>query len=86
MDGVPIGTTSSALGLKVFAIIARIKNYKSIIKKKEKEAWSNSIAQLNNVEILISKALNDWYISHDEFVLLNDVLKECDEMKGEIKK
>ena len=85
MDGVPIGTTSSALGLKIFAIIARIKNYKSIIKKKEKEAWSNSIAQLNNVEILISKALNDWYISHDEFVLLNDVLKECDEMKGEIK-
>ena len=85
MDGVPIGTTSSALGLKIFAIIARIKNYKSIIKKKEKEAWSNSITQLNNVEILISKALNDWYISHDEFVLLNDVLKECDEMKGEIK-
>ena len=85
MDGVPIGTTSSALGLKIFAIIARIKNYKSIIKKKEKETWSNSIAQLNNVEILISKALNDWYISHDELVLLNDVLKECDEMKGEIK-
>ena len=85
MDGVPIGTTSSALGLKIFAIIARIKNYKSIIKKKEKETWSNSIAQLNNVEILISKALNDWYISHDEFVLLNDALKECDEMKGEIK-
>ena len=35
--GIPIGVTSSALGLKIFAIAAGIKKYKSIIKKKEKK-------------------------------------------------
>ena len=32
---IPIGTTSSAIGLKICAIAAEIKNYKSIIKKKK---------------------------------------------------
>ena len=36
--GVPIGITSSAIGLKVCAITAGIKKYKSIIKRKKKEA------------------------------------------------
>ena len=41
----------------------------------------------NNIEILISKALIDSVISHDEFVLINNVQKEYDEMKWkEIKK
>ena len=35
--GIPIGITSSALGLKICAITARIKKYKSIIKKKKKK-------------------------------------------------
>ena len=34
-----VGITSSAIGSKIFAIAAGIKKYKSIIKKKEKEAW-----------------------------------------------
>ena len=29
--------------------------------------------KLNSVDVLISKALNDSYISHDEFVLVNNV-------------
>ena len=36
--GILIGITSSAIGLKICAITAGIKKYKSIIKKKEKEA------------------------------------------------
>ena len=36
--GVPIGITSSAIGLKFCAITAGIKKYKSIIKRKKKEA------------------------------------------------
>ena len=36
--GIPIGITSSAIGLKVCAITAGIKKYKSIIKKKKKKA------------------------------------------------
>ena len=32
--------------------------------------------RLNTIEVLISKALFDSYISHDEFVLVNNVLRE----------
>ena len=41
-------------------------------------------SKLNSVEVLISKALIDLIISHDEFVLLNGLLKECNTMKEEI--
>ena len=33
-------------------------------------------SELNGLEVLISKALIDSNISHDEFVLLNNLLKE----------
>ena len=36
--GIPIGITSSAIGLKICAITAAIKKYKSIIKKKRKRS------------------------------------------------
>ena len=36
--GIPIGMTSSAIGLKICAITARIKKYRSIIKEKKKKA------------------------------------------------
>ena len=42
-------------------------------------------SQLNRMEVLISKALTDSKISHDEFVLINNVLKEYFGMKEEIK-
>ena len=37
--------------------------------------------KLNAIEVLISKALIDSYISHDEFVSVNNVLREYDEVK-----
>ena len=68
----PIGITSSAIGLKICAITAGIKNYKSIIKKKKKVhvKWIVLLAKSksNSMEVLISKALIDSIISHDEFV------------------
>ena len=36
LTGIPIGIKSSAIGLKICSITARIKKYKSIIKKKKK--------------------------------------------------
>ena len=83
-----IGITSSAIGLKICAITAGIKKYKSIIKEKKKK--NNKIvllakSKLNSMEVLISKALVDSNIIHDEFVLINDVLKEFHDMKDEIK-
>ena len=35
--------------------------------------------------MLISKALIDWNVSHDEFFSINNMLKEYDNIKEEIK-
>ena len=37
-------------------------------------------SKLNSIEMLMSKALIDWNISHDEFILINYVLKEFHDM------
>ena len=42
--------------------------------------------KLNTIEVLVSKALIDSYISHDEFVSVNNVLREYDEVKRVIYK
>ena len=42
-------------------------------------------SKLNSMEVLVSNALIDSIISHDEFVLINNILKEYIEMKQEIK-
>ena len=80
----------NTVGLKICAITARIKKRKSITKKKKKKKNHDKIvllakSKLNNIEDLISKALIDPVTSHDKFPLINNVLKEYDEMKGEIK-
>ena len=74
--GVPIGITSSAIGLKICAIAAGVKKYRSIIKKKKKKHDKMVLlakTKLNSTEVLISKALIDSRISHDEFALINYV-------------
>ena len=40
-----------------------------------------NITKLSTIEVLISKALIDSNISHDEFASLDNVLKEYDKMK-----
>ena len=42
-------------------------------------------SKLNSTEVSISKALIDSSISHNEFVLINNMIKEYDDMKEEIK-
>ena len=37
--------------------------------------------QLNSIEVLISKALVELYISDDKFASVNNVLREHDDMK-----
>ena len=41
--------------------------------------------KLNSMAVLISKALTDSDISHDEVVLVSNVSKEYDDMKEKIK-
>ena len=86
--GIPIGITSSAIGLHICGITAGVKKYKSITKKKKKnhdEIVLLAKSKLNSVEVLIYRALNDSSISHAEFVLVNTVLKEFYDMKEDIK-
>ena len=84
--GILIGITSSGTGLKICAIAAAIKNFKSIIKKKNHDKIVLlAKSKLNSIEILISTVLIDSVISHYEFALINNVLKEYNKMKEEIK-
>ena len=67
---------------------AGIKKYKSIFKEKKKKHVKTvffSRSKLNSAEALISKVLIDSDISYDEFVLINNALKEYTELKEEIK-
>ena len=68
--------------------LQELKKYKSIIKKKEKKHDKIVLLakdKLNTIKTLISKVLIDLYISHDEFVLVNNVVREYNEIKEEIK-
>ena len=74
MIGVSLGVLSSAIVNK--SIIQKKKHDKTVLLAKSK---------LNRIEVLISKALIDSNTSHDEFVLINNMLKGYEEMKEEIK-
>ena len=80
--------TNTEIGSKFCAIAALIKKYKSIIKKKKKKHDTMVLlvkSKLNSLVVLISMALFDSNISHDEFVSIKNVQKEYDDMKKEIK-
>ena len=81
---IPVGITSSAIGLRICAITAGIKKCKSIIKKKNMLKVLLGKTMIISIEVLISKALINSDISHEEFVLINNVLREH-EMKKTIK-
>ena len=71
--GIPIGITSSVIGLKICLTAAGNKKYKSTIKKQKKK--HNKIVllaknKLNGIEDLILNALIDSNISHNEFGLI----------------
>ena len=86
---VPVGITSSAVAINICAVTAGIEKYKSIIQKKKKKHDKIVLLgkdKLNTIEVLISKALIDSYISHDEFVSINNALREYNEMKKKILK
>ena len=85
--GIPMGITSSAIGLRICALTGGTKKYKSIIKKKKKKY--DKIVSLgkhksNRIEVLISKSLIGSNISGDDFISMNNVLQEYEEIKEEI--
>ena len=75
--------------IKIGIIIAGIKKYKSIIKIKKKKHDKIALLakyKLNSIEVLISKALINLSITYDEFVSINNLLKEFYGIEEEIKK
>ena len=78
---------SSSVGLKIYVVTAGIRKYKSIIKKIKKKHNKILLAksELHSIELSISKALIDSNFSHNEFILINNVLKEFDDRNEEIK-
>ena len=59
-----------------------------MIKKKKKKHDKIVLLgkdKLNTIEVLISKSLIDLYISHEEIVSVNNVLREYNKIKKEIK-
>ena len=71
--GIPIGITSSVVGLNICAITAGIKKYKPVIKKKKRKHDKIvllSKSTLNSIEDVIYKTFIYSVISHDEFVLI----------------
>ena len=86
--GIPVGIASSTIGLKICVITAGIKKYKSIIKKKRKKHDKIVLlakSKLNSTEVLVFKVLINSNNSHDEFVLINNVLNEFYNLKEEAK-
>ena len=82
--GIPIGIMSSAIGLKICVTTAGIKKNKPITKKRKKEHDKIVLlakSKLNSIEFLISNALIDAVIIHDDFVLTDNVQKEYNEIK-----
>ena len=80
---IPIEVESFAIKFKIYPITSEIKKYNSMIKKKGK---NNKIAllangKLNTKEVLISRALINTNISHDEFVSVNNLLREYDDIE-----
>ena len=74
---VSVGITNSAVLLKICETTAGNNNYKSIIKRKKNN--NNKIvllgkAKLDTIDVFISKAFINSYISHDELFSINSEL------------
>ena len=79
-------TITRCVSISAFASLVGIPM--GILRKKKKKHSKIVLlakSKLNSIDILISKPLIDSVISHDEFVLINNVLKEYNKMKEEIK-
>ena len=67
------------IAITSFVLRLKIESYKLIIKKKKKKLDKIVLlakSKLNSIEVLVFKVLIDLVISHDEFVLINNVQKQ----------
>ena len=88
LRSISIGITCAAIVLKICAITKGIEKYKSKIKKKKNKHDKIVLlakSKLNRIKVLISKVLIDSEVSHDDFILINNVLlKEYDKFTEDL--
>ena len=85
-----VGIARSTVGIKISAITAAIRKYKSYSSEKKERNHDHieisAKSKLISIDVLISKSLINSYINHKELVTVNNVLREYNKMKAEIKK
>ena len=80
LAGIPVAIVSSTIGIKICTVTAVIKKY-----EKHDKIVLLAKTKLNSIEILIYRTLIESYYSHNKNVIVNNVLKENDDLEKEIK-
>ena len=83
--GIPVGIARPGKEIEICAITSVIKKYKSIIKKKKKKQYKTvqfPKTKLNSIDV--SRDLIDSNNSHVDFFVINNMLREYDNVKKKI--
>ena len=83
---VAVALQGLAVGAGVFSMIGRVVNRKFTLKvEKHEKIKTLAVVKLNTISDYVSKALEDGYISDDEYSLILNELTKFNEMKEEIR-
>ena len=83
---IAVALQALAVGAGVFSVIGRVVNRKLTLKsEKHRQIKTLAEAKLNTITDYVSKALEDGYISDDEYSLIQNELTKLNEMKEEIR-
>ena len=83
---IAVALQALAVGAGVFSVIGRVVNRKLTLKsEKHRQIKTLAEAKLNTITDYVSKALEDGYISDDEYSLIQNELGKFNEMKEEIR-
>ena len=84
--GIPAGITSASFNLIFYLTTGTIRKLLKVIKKKKKHNTIVMLAKskLNSIETLMSQALIDLNISHEEFKTIMNEKEKYDQMKENI--
>ena len=83
---IAVALQALAVGAGVFSVIGRVVNRKLTLKaEKHRQIKTLAEAKLNSISDYVSKALEDGYISDEEYSLIQNELGKFNEMKEEIR-
>ena len=86
--GIPVGIAGASLTLVFTACTVVVKKLLSVTRKKKKKHNKIMVLAsngLNMIEMLLSSALSDFDISHEEFTKIIDEKVKYEEMKENVK-